>query len=119
MAYESGKLIHKHAEYNGKATNNYAEYKAVLIALEWCDSNIAHDTSLEFYCDNELVVRQLNGEYKTKSKNLKELGERIRFIMVKYKRIEFNNVRREDIYISAVDRSLNVLLDARFKSDNL
>lgn len=119
MVYEKERLIHKHAEYNGRATNNYAEYKAVLIALRWCLSKLdAKDTSVELYSDNELVVRQLNGSYKLKSKSLKPLNEDVRSITGKFKEVKFGNVRRENIYISAVDRSLNELLDIVGKQES-
>jgi len=112
MIYENGSLIHKHFEYNGVSTNNHSEYKAILIALEWCAANTdPTKTSLELHSDNELVVRQLNGEYKMKSASLKPLNEKIRKLAAKFKSAEFRNVRRENIYIKAVDRALNVLLD--------
>jgi ribonuclease HI len=119
MAYEGKKLLKRHAEYNGNATNNLAEYNAVLLALKWCLSNLdAKDSSLKLYSDNELVVRQINGRYKIKSKKLKPFNEEIKGIAVKFKSVSFGNVRRENLYISAVDRALNRLLDARLKPDD-
>ncbi len=119
MAYEKEKSLHKYSEYNGKATNNYAEYKAVLLALKWCSSNTdPHETTIELFSDNELVVRQLNGAYKIKSKLLIPINAEIRKLISMFRKVEFKNVRRENIYISAVDRSLNVLLDERLKSED-
>lgn len=112
MVYEGNKLLHRHSEYNGKSTNNYSEYRAVLLALKWCVSQLdPQSLSISLYSDNELVVRQLNGRYKIKSESLKPLNEEIKKISKNFARIKFDNVRRENIYISAVDRSLNALLD--------
>ena len=120
MVYDGdAKLVRKDAEYIGRTTNNHAEYTAIILALKWCASETDADLlSLEVYCDNELVVRQLNGEYRIKSKGLRPLNDEIRLITGKFKSVKFINVRREDIYISAVDRSLNALLDQRLKSGN-
>lgn len=118
MAYEGRKLLHRHAEYNGNETNNYAEYRALLLALSWCSSNLGHDCSLELYSDNELVVRQLNGVYRIKSGKLRPINDEIRIIVGKFSKVQFSNVRRENIYIKAVDRSLNQLLDARLKTSD-
>ena len=110
MAYHGGRLLHKHFEYNGKQTNNYAEYRAILLALEWCvsEKSIGH---VRLYSDNELVVRQLNGDYRLKSASLRPLNESVKECVKRLKRVEFGNVRRENIYIKAVDRALNGLLD--------
>lgn len=116
MIYEGKRLLYNHAEYNGISTNNYSEYKAVALALQWCLSNLdASECMLELHSDNELVVRQLNGAYRIKSKSLKPINEEIKKIANNFKHVEFKNVRRENIYIKAVDRSLNVLLDARLE----
>ena len=120
MVYEeNNQLIYKDAQYIGKTTNNHAEYAAIVLALKWCASETDADVlSLEVYCDNELVIRQLTGEYKIKSKGLRPLNDEVKVLSGRFKGVKFNNVRRENIYISAVDRSLNVLLDERLKSTN-
>src|SRR3989339_130325 len=69
---EHGKLVETIAKKIGSATNNVAEYSAVIAALDWV-LDFAEDMELEFYLDSELVVRQLNGEYKVKDLKLKEL----------------------------------------------
>ena len=118
MIYENGKLLKSHAEYNGIATNNYAEYKSILIALKWCASHFddLSDISIELYSDSELVVRQFNREYRIKSKILKPMNYEINELAMKFRLVKFTNVKRENPYISAVDRSLNLLLDGTPKS---
>lgn len=117
MAYREGSLVHRHFEYNAIATNNYAEYKAVLLALRWCaSSGGGSGLSIELYSDNELVVRQLRMEYKIKSKALKPLNDEIKDLANRFKGVVFKNVPRENMYIAAVDRALNELLDRIQKS---
>ncbi len=112
MAYENDRMIHGHSEYNGKATNNFAEYKAILIALKWCESKYElGQLSITLYSDNELVVRQLNGTYRVKSLPLSALNREISKISRRLHSTEFLNVRRENPRIAAVDKSLNILLD--------
>jgi ribonuclease HI len=66
------KLVASISKKIGAATNNVAEYNAVIAALNWV---LEHEkgADLEFYLDSELVVRQLKGEYKIKDSKLKEL----------------------------------------------
>ena len=68
-------ILKKHSEYIGKTTNNVAEYLAVLKSL-----NLAKrftNQNVFIYSDSELVVRQLNGEYQVKNKNLKSLFNQV------------------------------------------
>jgi ribonuclease HI len=109
--YVGGKLLREHAEYNGIATNNYAEYRAVILALEWCASNM-QDREIELYADSQIVIRQVNGSYKTKSASLKPMNDRVRSLAKKFKSIKFSNLSREDKRISRVDKNLNILLDS-------
>jgi ribonuclease HI len=113
QVFENGKLIKKEAFYNGIATNNTAEYKAIVAALEWCVGNVsgARDTQITLNSDSELAVRQLNGDYKIKSPLLKTLHRKAKELASALKNVEFANLRRSNRYISAVDRSLNALLD--------
>ena len=110
--YKGRQALHGHSEYNGRATNNYAEYRAIILALEWCASNLqGQEPEMELYSDSELVIRQINGSYKIKSTSLKPLNEKVRSLVKKLKGIKFYNVSREDRRISKVDKSLNLLLD--------
>lgn len=71
------------SEYIGEATNNQAEYTAVVKALEWVESNIDDkDLEIEFFLDSQLVVEQLNGNYKMKNEGLKPLFEQIRGLII-------------------------------------
>ena len=66
-----GDVVGERNEYIGEATNNVAEYKAVLLALELAKELGAGE--VEVVNDSELVARQIGGEYKVKHAGLKPL----------------------------------------------
>jgi ribonuclease HI len=116
---EHGKLVEANSVYNGIKTNNYAEYNAVIKALEWCISHFDNckDIDVELFSDSELIVRQLTGRYKVKSRDLLHMNEKARQLAAKFKAISFTSIPREDKRISAVDKALNRLLDTLEKRD--
>src|SRR6266511_1143553 len=78
---EQGKLLHQQGKYIGIATNNFAEYSAVLSALEYVKENFqSNSTQIVFYMDSKLVAEQLSGRYKIKSANLIPLIRKIKLI---------------------------------------
>ena len=70
-----GHPLHQHSEVIGAATNNVAEYRAVLSALEWVTKNSDNWQliTVNFFLDSALVVNQLNGRFKVKSAHLRDL----------------------------------------------
>lgn len=99
------KVVHK--EYIGIATNNIAEYTAILWALMYCKSN--NLDNLECYLDSELVVKQLNGEYKVKDKDLGGFFIKIYNLRTGFKSCKFFHVRRE--FNKEADSLVNKALD--------
>jgi ribonuclease HI len=72
VIYQDKKEIVRENKFLGKATNNEAEYSAVLIAMEWLSQNVSSDINeIIFNLDSQLVVRQLSGIYKIKENRLK------------------------------------------------
>jgi ribonuclease HI len=71
-----GKKIGELSQFLGVRTNNYAEYSGLIAALEWALQN-GH-AAVRVVSDSELMVRQMNGEYKVKSPDLKILHQRAR-----------------------------------------
>lgn len=114
LVFKDGKLVSETEVYNGIETNNFAEYMAVILALGWCAKNIpdAGSSTVEAYSDSEIVVRQINGEYKVKSKKLEGMNREVRMLSGLFKSVKFINVPREDAHIKRVDKNLNVLLDS-------
>lgn len=108
-----GDVISKYSHFNGRQTNNFAEYTAVIKALEWCLENLGENIDVELYSDSELVVRQINGRYKVKAEGIKPLNEKAKELAGKFKSITFKNLPREDPGIAKVDKALNHLLDRR------
>ncbi len=116
IADEAGKIIALHKKYIGEATNNVAEYKALILALEEVGriSNekfkISNDgTSLEIKMDSELIVRQMQGKYKIKDARLKILaGEALKLIK-HFKNVEFVHVFREKN--KEADKLVNEVID--------
>lgn len=86
-------LIGEISEYLGVATNNQAEYKAVIAALK--KAKTLHATDLQFYLDSELVVKQLRREYKVKNKDLAPLFLEIYNLSLSFKNIVFSHIPRE------------------------
>lgn len=105
---QKGSVIHKEGKYLGNATNNVAEYKAVIMALGWIRGKKYKPT---FFLDSELVVRQLNGVYKVKNKTLIDLVLQIRKLEREIgNHITYKNVPREEN--SLADSLVNETLDA-------
>lgn len=75
---EKGEILKKISRKIGKATNNVAEYMAVIAALEWLRNNSTmkqfnNETMIYFHLDSKLVVNQLNGFFKVKNGDLRNL----------------------------------------------
>ncbi len=79
VIYRDGEMLKKINEIIGHGTNNIAEYHAVIRGLEEV-KNIPAE-SVEFYCDSQLVVKQLNQQFKIKNKKILSLHERIRRLL--------------------------------------
>lgn len=109
---ESGKVIAKKEIYNGIKTNNYAEYNAIINALQWCiDNKKPNDTEITLYSDSKLVVSQINGIYKVKSPEMAELNLKAKDIIKKFKSVKLVNKPREFECIAKVDHAINLFLD--------
>lgn len=109
------------SKYIGIATNNQAEYTAVIEALKWLISNsITADATcqvaveVEFFLDSELVVEQLNGRYKVKNEGLKPLFWQIRDLILQLGgKITFKHISREQN--KEADKLVNLAIDKATK----
>jgi len=97
------------AEYLGISTNNVAEYKAIIKALE--EAKRSFFDEIKLISDSKLVILQIRKEYKTKAKHLEELNKKVLAITKSFKKIEFKNVTRENKYIRLADKLCNLMLD--------
>lgn len=98
-------------EYIGEGTNNQAEYKAVLMALEKATELEAQE--IDLYLDSELVQKQLNREYKIKDAELGKIFIKVWNLCQKFKKIKFIHVPRSEN--KEADRLVNEILDENLK----
>ncbi len=87
IIYQNNEILEKISGYIGKKTNNEAEYSAVIIALEKIkylrdkyNKSFKNNTIINIFSDSQLLVKQLKGEYKIKSKNIIPLINKIKSI---------------------------------------
>ena len=109
----SKKLVLKEIFYNGVCTNNVAEYRAVIAALKRVLGEWGADTELVLHSDSQVVVRQLGGYYKVREPTLKKLNAEANKLLRKLKNHRILSVKRENRYVSLVDRELNLFLDRK------
>jgi len=106
---EVGGRREEHTLYLGAATNNVAEYAALLAALERAQA-LGVD-SLEVRSDSRLLVEQMNGGYKVRAAHLKPLWLRARMLAAGFRRFTISHVSRADN--RAADRLANRAMDER------
>ena len=105
---EDGTVLDARGEAIGVATNNAAEYRALLAGLvRAADAGIAE---LEVVSDSELLVKQMRGEYRVKNAALRELWGEAQSLVLRFDRVVFSAVRREENELA--DRLVNEALDA-------
>lgn len=117
---EGGVLKKEYGEYIGRATNNEAEYRAVIFALKKLKQLVGKDTvanaKVEVRVDSELLERQINGRYKIMEPNIQPLflelwNLKLDFGDVKFKHVPRERNREADRLVnSALDKELNKLL---------
>ncbi|MFA6963565.1 MAG: ribonuclease HI family protein [Patescibacteria group bacterium] len=115
---EKGQEFHRHDEYIGEGTNNTAEYRAIIKALEiltkskWFVENNSKENEVVCRLDSQLVVEQINGRYKVKQSHIAEYMEEIKKLLSQsIVRVSFVHIPREQNKIA--DRLVNKALDAK------
>jgi ribonuclease HI len=102
-----GVVLEELGEAIGRATNNVAEYRALLRGIELAAAHGA--TEVELIGDSELVVRQIEGRYKVKDATLRELHEEAKRELTSFDGWSIRHVRREAN--ADADRLVNAALD--------
>jgi len=105
LVVKNNKIVLSSSKFIGQATNNDAEYNAIVEALSQIKAKKIH-----LFSDSELVVKQLNGEYKINKPELKKLWEKV-IRLCENRKVIFSNVPRENKYITKVDYLVNLELD--------
>ena len=104
---EDGTVLDARGETIGVATNNVAEYRALIAGLEKAVELGIEE--LEVVSDSELLVKQMQGEYKVKNEALRELNDEANFLERKLGRVRYKAVRRE--HNELADKLVNEALD--------
>ena len=90
---ERGRLITFISQRIGRATNNQAEYRAIIAALEEATRLGAKQVDIKM--DSELVVRQINGEYRVKKATLKPLYQKVKRLQSQLKGFTITHILRQ------------------------
>ncbi len=116
---EKNEALKKYGEVLGVTTNNEAEYRAVILALEKAKALYGKEemvkSQIEMRIDSELVVKQLNHEYKIEEPNIQQLFLKVWNLMLDFGSIKFISIPREEN--READKLVNQALDS--KQDNL
>ena len=91
---KDGIVLEEHSEFIGEATNNIAEYTALIAAVKRMKALGATDVIV--YSDSELIARQIGGMYKVKSKGLKPLFIKVMKLSEKFDSFKVVHVSREE-----------------------
>lgn len=96
-------------EYIGTATNNQAEYRALIAGMNEAKKQGIQE--LQCFLDSELVVKQVRGEYRVKNEDLKGYVQEVRALFSSFEKVTFQHVPRSKN--AAADKLVNEALDAQ------
>jgi ribonuclease HI len=105
---DDGSVVAEISEYLGVATNNVAEYRALLLALQRALD--AGFRQADVCMDSELIVRQLSGHYRVKDAKIIPLYAKARHLLARFDDVNITHVRREQNQLA--DKLVNAALDA-------
>ena len=101
------KIVKKFAQFLGKATNNQAEYQALVLGLELAKKMKASE--VDCYLDSLLVVEQMNQKWKIKNKELSVLFVKVWNLSQSFKKVNFCHIPREKN--EEADKLVNEIID--------
>jgi len=117
---ERGQVIKEYSEYLGEATNNEAEYEAVIFALKKFKAlfgkKLAQNTEIEIKSDSELLVKQLAGKYKILEPDIQQLFLQVWNSKIDFKEVKFKLISREKN--KEADRLVNEALDSTARQNS-
>lgn len=118
IADEKGSILYEEGKFIGISTNNFAEYSAVLASLKYVLEKFFKEfpLTINYYVDSLLVARQLSGQYKVKSANLKHLILQIRNLIAGIGEVYFHYIPRAKN--ERADQMANKALDAKLKTES-
>ncbi|MDP8259118.1 MAG: ribonuclease HI family protein [Candidatus Aadella gelida] len=104
---DKGVKISEISEFIGDATNNVAEYVAVICALQ--EALKIKATEITLHLDSQLVARQLKGQYKVKDRNIRKFFVIADSLIKSFKAVKINEIPREEN--KEADKLVNNALD--------
>jgi probable phosphoglycerate mutase len=108
LVAEDGHVLAAHGEAIGPATNNVAEYRGLIAGLEKAAE--LGVSELDVVSDSELLVKQMEGEYRVKNPALRELWEEASDLERRFRKVRYTAVRRA--HNELADSLVNEALDA-------
>jgi len=121
LCNSKGDISKKYSEYIGKATNNEAEYQGLIFALKKAKAYFGKEKikkmGIELFSDSQLLVKQMNGEYKVLNSKIQPLFLTAWNLKIDYKNIRISFIAREKN--EEADKLVNQALDAQTKSPKL
>lgn len=112
---DEGGLRREHLAYIGKATNNVAEYRALLLALR--KAKRLRPQKVTVFSDSELLVRQLRGEYRVRSPKLQKLHRAVLSFLASFPFFQIEHIGREQN--RRADELANLAIDRALKNRSL
>ncbi|HNU96686.1 MAG TPA: ribonuclease HI family protein [Candidatus Portnoybacteria bacterium] len=114
---EKGKVIKEYGEKIGRATNNEAEYEAVIFALQKAKllfgGKKAKIMDVEIRTDSEFLAKQMNGKYKILDRKIEQLFLKVWNLKIDFNRVEFIHIPRHKNFDA--DKLVNQALDSKEK----
>ena len=109
---ETGEIIRELYKYIGEATNNVAEYSALIYGLQ--EALILNLKNIVVFSDSELLVKQLNGEYRVKNTVLKSYHEQFLHLKTGFDALVVKQITREEN--KKADKLVNKAIDSKINS---
>ncbi len=103
-------VLHKGFGYIGIATNNVAEYQAIINALKTAEK--FHKSHLKIFSDSNLAIKQINKKWKINYPHLLKLCNEVYKYTESYEKVDFFHISRNNPYIKKCDELCNKKLDA-------
>lgn len=111
LCNECDEVIMKHKQYLGKATNNQAEYTALITGLNLVKN--FHSKYVVCFSDSQLMINQLNGLYRIKDTKLQKLVMKVKELERDFKSVKYIHLPRENKMLKKADKMVNKVLDVQ------
>ena len=106
-----GNELDRHSACIGNTTNNRAEYHALIKGLNLCAKHTRRHVTC--FTDSQLVVNQMNGTWRLKNDELRELFQKVRDCERVFDKVVYTHGKRTNPFIQKVDSALNEAFEGR------